>query len=149
MFNYIDITPETTVLDIFAGTGGLGMEALSLGAKHVTFGDNNVASVKAIEENMKAMNIDRDRYSVFKSDFRQTLKKAKDVDVIFVDPPFSVEKYFDEALQLILDRKVLSKDGVVVLEKRISHKIHNLSKYEIIKEKRLGGNLILVLKEKE
>ena len=146
IFNFINIDHETTVLDIFAGTGALGLESISLGAKHVTFSDNNIESVKAIRENLELMKVDSKRYDVYKSDFRQTLKKAKDIDVLFVDPPFSIDKYFEEALELIIDKDVLSKDGVVVLEKRDTLKIHNLEKYEIIKEKRLGGNKILILK---
>jgi 16S rRNA (guanine(966)-N(2))-methyltransferase RsmD len=148
MFNYIDIDSDTTVLDIFAGTGALGIESISLGAKHVIFGDNNIESVKAIRQNLEEMKVDPKRYDVYKSDFRQTLKKAKDIDVVFVDPPFSVNKYFDEALDLILEKNVLSENGVVVLEHNIGHDIKNLAKYEIIKEKRLGGNLILVLRRK-
>ena len=84
IFNFIDIEHDTTVLDIFAGTGGLGLEAISLGAKHVIFGDNNIESVKAIKQNLKEMKVDPSRYDVFKSDFRQTIKKAKDIDLLIV-----------------------------------------------------------------
>ena len=146
IFNFINITPESTVLDIFAGTGALGLESISLGAKHVTFSDNNIESVRSIKENLELMKVDKTRYDVYKSDFRQTLKKANNIDILFVDPPFSIDKYFEEALDLIASKEILSDDGVVVLEKRESLTIHNLEKYEIIKEKRLGGNKILILK---
>jgi 16S rRNA (guanine(966)-N(2))-methyltransferase RsmD len=148
IFNLIDIKEEDIVLDIFAGTGSLGLESLSLGAKKVIFSDNNKESIKTLKENLETLKMDKKKCEIYRSDFRQTLKKSSNIDILFVDPPFSVDKYFEESLELIHKKGILSNNGIVILEKTFFQQIHNLSKYEIIKEKQLGGNQILILKIK-
>ena len=146
IFNMIDVK-DKNVLDLFAGTGALGFESLSLGAANVIWTDTNINAVKAIKENIDMLEIPDSKREVFKSDFRMTLRRTKDIDVLFMDPPFTVAKYYEDALKMILDSKVLNEDGIIVMEKNNNISISNLLKFVIIKEKRLGNMSILILKK--
>ncbi len=146
IFNLLDINEETKVLDLFAGTGSLGFESLSLGAGYVYWSDNNIESVKAIEENIKQFNLDAKRYKVFKSDFRMVLKKVPfKVDILFLDPPFIATKYYDEALELIKEKDVLSDNGVIVIERPYKVEINKLVDFTIKENRRMGEKDIIIL----
>jgi 16S rRNA G966 N2-methylase RsmD len=102
--------------------------------------------VKAIQENINIFELDQKMFKVFKSDFRQTIKKVTGkVDLIFLDPPFIATKYYDEALELILKSDILSDHGVIVLEKPYKVEINGLSKYTIKVNKRFGEKDIVFL----
>ena len=101
-----------TFLDAFAGTGGMGIEALSRGAKDVTFVDFSDKSVGIIQKNLKNIGIDK---KVIKCDSIAYLKKADAFDIIFIDPPYKGE-LGKKALEVIGERGLLSDNGVAVYE---------------------------------
>lgn len=144
IFNILKINENDIVLDIFAGTGSLGLESLSLGAKKAIFLDNNIESFKAINKNLKEFDFKDSK--IYFGDFRTKLKSLKEkFTIIFLDPPFSVEKYYDEALILILKKELLEKNGIIVLEKNKKLKISLLKDFNIINEKNVGEKDILFL----
>ena len=104
-------------------------------------------AVKAIKENISMLDIPSTKGEVHKSDYRMTLKKTRDLDVIFLDPPFTVAKYYEDALTMIAEQKILNDDGIIVLEKNNNISITSLMKFVIIKEKRIGSMSVLVLKK--
>ena len=94
-----DILPSVvgmSVLDTFAGSGSLGIEALSMGAKHSTFIDKNPVSIKCIKDNLTKCEYQA-QSTVIKKDsasgLREMIKQGKEFDLVFIDPPYS---YFDE-----------------------------------------------------
>lgn len=146
IFNILDINEDTKVLDLFAGTGSLGFESASLGAGKVYWSDNNIESVKAIEENIRLLDLDPENYKVFKSDFRMVIKKVPfKVDILFLDPPFIATKYYDEALELIKEKDILSPNGVIVIERPYQVKINKLVDFMIKENRRMGEKDIIIL----
>ena len=104
-----------TVLDLFAGSGSLGLEALSRGAERCVFNEGdrkNYKSLKNNVENCKAEDIS----SIYNNEFRKALVLAnREFDIIFVDPPYR-EGYYGEVFELIEEYGLLADDGVVVVE---------------------------------
>ncbi len=147
IFNVLDITEDDCVADLFAGTGALGFESASLGARKVFWSDNNIESVKAIQKNIEMFELDSKNFRVFNSDFRMVLKKLPfKPTIIFLDPPFIATKYYDEALDFIIDNNILEEDGVIVMEKPFKEEIDSLSRFSNIDKRRMGDKDVIFLK---
>lgn len=104
------------VLDLFCGTGALGIEALSRGAEKVVMSDGDKRSVKLTQDNLKLLGNPQEA-SVMLGDFRQiiSLLKGQQFDIIILDPPYQSGIYH-ECLVLIDRFNLLAEDGVVVCE---------------------------------
>ena len=101
------------VLDLFAGSGALGIEALSRGAKVATFVDANPEAVKVIRSNLEHTGLTK-KASVAAGDFEQFLNYTKAAfDIVFIDPPYS-KGLADRALQLMVSH--MSENGVIICE---------------------------------
>ncbi len=109
--------PGCAFLDLFAGTGGVGIEALSRGAATVWFSDVRKESVAVLKANLALVKEPDTR--VLCCDFRDTLRKMRDLgqkfDVIFLDPPYASD-LGEAALSLIAEYGLLTPDGVAVFE---------------------------------
>jgi 16S rRNA (guanine966-N2)-methyltransferase len=81
------------VLDLFAGTGALGIEALSRGARHVTFVDDAAAAIRTIEDNLAATDLGGAHATVVRSDVLRWVTDAPAVDVVFADPPYAFDDW--------------------------------------------------------
>ena len=116
MFNIIQFESMDRVLDLFSGTGQLGIECLSRGASHAVFCDNAKESLDIVKKNVKKTGFE-DKARILLCDYKRFLKYEADgeYDVVFVDPPYNVG-LSDRALKQIGQLPVLAKDGVVVLE---------------------------------
>ena len=108
---------ERRVLDLFAGCGQLGFEALSRGARSVMFVDAAKDAVDTVKENARALGyFERCKYLV--SDYRNYIRKASAdtvFDLVFIDPPYAME-CAQEALTRLTEKKLLAKGAIVVLE---------------------------------
>ena len=118
MFSAIQFDIEDRrVLDLFAGTGQLGLEALSRGAEGVTFVDAERAAMDVIKANAKSVGFfDLCRYSV--SDWRNFIRKATDrdkYDLVFIDPPYSMECCAEAAVRLA-EAEIIIPGAILVLE---------------------------------
>ncbi len=101
------------VLDLFAGSGALGIECLSRGAGEAVFNDASHESLAVLEKNLR---LTGERARVYQFDFRTLLKRVEGkFDLIFCDPPYK-ESYLEEILVLVRERGILSEDGLVVYE---------------------------------
>lgn len=102
----------STVLDLFAGSGALGIEALSRGASHVVFNELNPKAIKVVEDNIKALKIEDCVLS--KLDYVDFILSTKDkFDVILLDPPYHMD-VLGEIIQFISKREILSASGIIV-----------------------------------
>lgn len=119
MFSIIQFDlPGTTVLDLFGGTGQLGIEALSRGAKHATFVDAADSACKLIRENLKRTKMDSSA-TVIQSDYVSFLKSTKGkFDIILLDPPYA-EIFLENSLNLITEIDILQTNGIIVTERPV------------------------------
>ncbi len=119
MFNILSARIQGAVfLDLFAGTGGIGIEALSRGAERVVFVDQNFLSVKLIRQNLQFLRSDEE-VRVIHLSFERAIdlltKENTRFDLIFLDPPFE-EDILTEAIQRILDRNLIKDEGIIIAE---------------------------------
>jgi 16S rRNA (guanine(966)-N(2))-methyltransferase RsmD len=114
-------------LDLFAGTGALGIEALSRGAASCVFVESNPAAAKVLEGNV-ARTARREAANgraapaprVIRSDWRPALLRLNDrVDIAFIDPPYDAG-YYDEVMKTLLDCDIISDGGLAVIERSSS-----------------------------
>ena len=117
MFSIIQFDiPGQRVLDLFGGTGQLGIEALSRGAKSAVFVDEADAACKLIQENLKRTKMEH-LAKVVRSDYKTFLKTTKDkFDIIFLDPPYA-EEFLENSLKLITEIDILQTNGIIVTER--------------------------------
>ena len=132
------------VLDLFCGTGGLGIEAISRGAKEVVFVDKNPKSVALTRENLKSIG---DNSRVYNIPFDKALEKVEgQFDLIILDPPYQSGLY-EKALDLIAERDLLASEGTIVCE-HYKDDIFDYSLFEVYDEKTYGTVVLTYLKNK-
>ena len=126
-------------LDLFAGTGVLGLEALSRGARSVVFVECSRRAVKTLRENIKALAADG--AVVLQMDALNYLEQdcEEQFDLVFLDPPFAAEM-LDELCRLLAERQVLAEDACVYLEQDRSNPEPDLPEgWRIVKNKTAGN----------
>jgi 16S rRNA (guanine966-N2)-methyltransferase len=123
IFNILGPPPEGSVLDLYAGTGALGLEALSRGATQVVFVEREPAPLSALRRNIKELGFD-DRATILASDVRSGLRrlagKGNRFSWIFLDPPYAKET--DGVLAELSGSDLLATCAVVVLEHDRRHR---------------------------
>ena len=127
IFNIIQFDIEgRKVLDLFGGTGQLGIEALSRGAEHVTFVDAAPAAARIIRENLTTTNL-TDFARVVQSDWRAYLSSCREkFHLIFLDPPYK-ETMLENALETIAAIDILSEHGIIVCESPLDKELPDLA----------------------
>ncbi len=104
-------------LDLFAGSGSLGIEALSNGAKYCYFVDNSNEIYRILKKNLAKLNIDN--YKVILKNYKQALKEFKDsnikFDIIILDPPYKLN-LINDIIGYIYDNNLLNKNGIIMCE---------------------------------
>jgi 16S rRNA (guanine966-N2)-methyltransferase len=126
------------VLDLFAGSGSVGIEALSRGANQVVFVDNDKNAINTINENLHNCAFENG-FELFYSDVFKVVnlfsRRQSDFDFIYVDPPFTNDKIFDEVMQVLGMVGILRDDGVLVIRTRkqrdMAPRFKQLIKYRI------------------
>lgn len=139
---YID---GAVLLDLFAGVGAIGIEALSRGAKKVIFIDNNIKCVKIIKKNLEiTRNV---KFGlIFKKEYLSGLKllekKKYLFDCIFMDPPYN-KGLVNVVLSEISKLSILKKDGIVIVQHHKEELIdRNLDKLKLVKQKKYSESLL-------
>jgi len=141
---------EARFLDVFAGTGAMGIEALSRGAKMATFIEKHPAALRALFENLSKLKLE-EFATVLKGDairhLKGCIKEEKQFDLIFVDPPYQMkqretgEYLCDAALKVIDTSSLLAEGGVLFLEEEREPTVS--LKHLSLKEKRSVGSTTL------
>ena len=126
MFNIIQFDIEgRRVLDLFGGTGQLGIECLSRGAAHATFVDARTDAVKLIRENLALTDL-ADRAAVLTADYATVLSSAAEkYDLVFLDPPYET-KLLERSLELISQFDILREHGIIICESRVNQDLPEL-----------------------
>ena len=141
------------VLDLFAGTGALGIEALSRGAASATFVEENRAAVMAIEQNFVRTKL---RGRVRKQEvfaFLESPPARERFDIIFADPPYEKTKTGGAFTRLLLENEklagLLERDGIFVLEKRPSEQLVPSALWTVMRGKTYGATEVLFLQHSD
>jgi 16S rRNA (guanine966-N2)-methyltransferase len=112
----MDKTNGASVLDLFAGSGALGIEELSRGAAHCVFGDKSPEAVNVIAQNLAALK--ETQGEVVQGDFAGVLEKlsGRHFDIVLLDPPYAMKEVYAQVPAYLLDRDLLNPGAAVVLE---------------------------------
>jgi len=148
VFNIIqNYFPCARVLDLFAGSGGMGIEALSRGAEFAAFVDNDRAAAEVISKNLAHTKFDGDS-EVFCGDWLNFIKSTRHkFDIIFLDPPYN-QGYLAKAAEAVKDYEILNSGGIIVTESAVGNDpcvVPQNTGFEIVRQKRYGKVLITVL----
>jgi len=142
----INLTIENSlILDLFSGSGSFGIECISRGAKKVIFFENYSEAIKILEKNLNLLkNIDC--YEIYKKNcfdfFGSNRSLNLEFDVIFIDPPYKETK-INEIIEIILEKKILTQNGVVIIHRHKKDAIKLTNKLKIIDERTYGISKIL------
>jgi 16S rRNA (guanine966-N2)-methyltransferase len=129
----------TDVVDLFAGSGALGVEALSRGAASVTFVENSLAAVKVVEANVTGTGLDPGQTRVVRADVLDWLERPHRFDLALCDPPYAFDQWPELLGRLQAELAVLESDRPPTVPES----------WEIIKNKRYGGTLVTVVRSPE
>lgn len=142
------VIADARVLDLFAGSGAMGLEAISRGAGYVLFVENSRGVVKIIEANVARTGFG-DRCRCYLGDFAQVGKKVartETFDLVFADPPY-MQGYPARVIDLVLERELLVADGLLILEmNRRELPPEPESGLRLIRANRYGATIIWILR---
>ena len=143
---------ESDFLDLFAGTGAVGIEALSRGAKRATFVEVNRKAIEIIKKNLIKIR-HNDFNDILIKDYFQAFKilnsQQRKYDIIFLDPPFD-KNYSLKSLQEIEKRHIIKKNGIVVIQHQINENLPgNFQRLICLKEKRYGKSRVTFFRYQE
>lgn len=144
-FNTINVK-EKTFLDLCAGSGALGFEALSRGAKNTTFIDIERKCIKAIIKNAKTLfGRKNNNYKIKRVSAFDYTKKQKDVfDIIYFDPPYEKPELYLSVIENIFENKIIAENGIFTVEfDNKVFKSFNFEKYKNIKVKEYGKTVLV------
>ena len=152
-FNIIkDIVPDAAVLDLFAGSGALGFEAISCGAKSVVFIDHSKTTLEVVSENITALGLEL----AAKTIYGDALERIKDFkarnqafDLIFLDPPY-YQGILNKTLQRIAEYDIVSDFGFLVAFCYASDEFCNeYGVFSLILQKKYGQNRVLIYEKSD
>ena len=147
LFNIIqEHLPCGKVLDLFAGSGALGLEAISRGAEFCVFVENDKAAASIIRQNAEPLKLGASDFRIVQHDSLSYIKSTKDkFDIIFLDPPYN-KGYLSKSLENIREYGILTPGGILVIERESSGEEIDVSGFEVVKEKTYGRIRIMVLR---
>lgn len=148
LFSAIQFEVEgRTVLDLFAGSGQLGIEALSRGAKRAVFVDSAKAAVALVRENLRRTKF-TEQATVLQSDYLSYLSRCRETfGIIFLDPPYA-ESFLENSLQKIVEFDILASGGIIVTERPEGKELpFEFDGYTRSKDYRYGKTLVTLYRK--
>ncbi|MBE6114870.1 MAG: 16S rRNA (guanine(966)-N(2))-methyltransferase RsmD [Erysipelotrichaceae bacterium] len=129
---------EATFLDLFAGSGSMGIEAISRGAKKAVFVELEKKAIDVIKQNIRTCKFEKESV-VYKDDVFNRVKllqaEGETFDIIYMDPPFTVDSIFHPVLEAVAEAHILKEDGVLAIrslkEKDMPEVMGNLEKFKL------------------
>lgn len=114
IFNALGQNIDGEVLDLFCGFGGYGLEALSRGAKFVTFLDHYQVPINCLKKTLSDLKVEKTQYEIIYDDYKAIYQSKKKYDYIFLDPPYKFPHY--DALVTFLFLNLLNDGGALIVE---------------------------------
>lgn len=153
LFNIIQNNLKgAVVLDLFAGSGQLGIEALSRGADKAYLCDINRDAVKMIKQNLEKTKL-KDKAVVINEDYKKALRilnTNEKFDIIFIDPPYKEDIAVDSIIDIIHESK-LKENGIMIIEtdeiERDLREINEIENIKIIDQRKYGRASLIFIKE--
>lgn len=126
LFSIINFKLEdSVVLDLFSGSGALGLESISRGARKAYLCDNSYDAIRIINQNIEKTKA-KDDVVVFSKKFEKALEECvqKNIkfDIVFLDPPYKTD-YAEKATQIIVENNLLNDDGIIIIETDSKEKV--------------------------
>jgi 16S rRNA (guanine(966)-N(2))-methyltransferase RsmD len=141
------------ILDLFAGSGAIGLEFLSRGAEKAVLCDNSKEAINIIRKNIEKTHMEKQAYLI-NADFEAGLEKVKNeqFDIIYLDPPYATN-YIYKAIEKIIKLNIITKESLIIIEtddeKRVEKEIENID-IEIVDKRKYGrATIIFVSLKKE
>lgn len=135
---------EAVVLDLFCGTGSLGIEAISMGSSKCYFVDNNKNIINYLKKNIDNLNI-RSKSIVIEKDYKDALMYFKNnnirFNIVLVDAPYKME-VMEEIIELVSKYDLLLENGLLVLEYSYDKLKDNYEKLMLVKNKKYGEKFV-------
>lgn len=153
LFNMINAyIMDSDILDLFAGTGSLGIECLSRGSNRCVFVDKSKESIDIVKSNIKKARMD-EQSTIMNIDFKNAIKtlgnKNERFDVIFMDPPYYKNMFID-ALSAIDENNLIKDDGIIVVEHDTKNSFpDNIGKLYKSRDKKYGNTTLTFYKMEE
>lgn len=145
-FNIVD----ATFLDLFAGTGACGIEALSRGAKFCYFVDMAQEAIKLVTKNVKSISVEN--YEIIKNDYQSALglfaKNSTMFDIVFLDPPYK-SNFAEDAIKIIFDKELLAPNGLIVWEHDKTKLDYVAKNFADCKTKKYGQKYLTYIQKSE
>ena len=148
IFNSINsYVVDSICLDLFSGSGSMGLEALSRGAKFCYFNDINRKAFEVTKKNCSNLNYFQET-KITNLDYHQALKQiTKKVDLVFLDPPYALNCY-SEIMMYLIDNQLLNENSLIVCEVGKDVKIEPPFNFVIYKEKLYGIKKVIIYRQK-
>lgn len=155
LFNIIhDKILNSCVLDLFSGSGSLGIECISRGSKKVVFCDKSFEAIKIIKRNLEKTKFEKEAFIINK-DYLEALKQLKDqnveFDLIFVDPPYETD-YARIAVEEIIKLSLIKQNGLMIIEtddeQKVSEELADIENINIYDLRKYGRIKLIFINRK-
>lgn len=153
LFNILQFDlKDAKILDLFSGSGALGIEALSRGAKKSVLCDKSNKAINVINKNLKDTRLE-DKAKIINKDYidviKQLHRESEKFDIIFLDPPYKTD-YAINAIEQIIEFNLLEEDGIIIVEtddKNKMEEIKNNNKIEVYDTRKYGIVFIIFVRK--
>lgn len=151
LFNILQQEVQDSIfLDLFAGSGACGIEAVSRGAKKAILCDNARPAIEIIRKNIEKTHT-KEQIELYQMNYEMVLKnKIKEkLDLVFLDAPYQQTEYVYKAIKILMENKLIGKDSIIIIEtdqkQKVKEQIEELE-IEIIDERKYGRAHLIFLK---
>ena len=138
---------NSSILDLFSGTGSFGLECLSRGSKNVYFFENYVEAIKVLEKNLNFFKNSKN-FKIFKFDCFEFFESEKEInekfDIIFIDPPYK-ELRINKLIEKIIEKKILKNNGLMIIHRHKKDKLEISKKVKILDVRNYGISKVYFL----
>ena len=151
IFNIIQSEiPDSIILDLFSGSGAIGLEFVSRGAKKAILCDSSNSAIKIIKKNIEKTHLEKE-VEIYNEDFRKLLPKIQEpkINIVYLDPPYKTT-YIKQALEKLLVQAYITEETLIIIETdeidRVLKEIKQFEKIKIVDKRKYGRVHIIFLK---